>query len=60
MSRDEEIVRKLFVELNREAIGILGDGGLVILSNDDEEEAAKEEDEEVKDESTGGGSPSRS
>jgi hypothetical protein len=59
-NHDEEIVRKLFVELNREAIGILGDGGLVILSSDDEEEATEEEEEEVKDKPTGGRSPSRS
>jgi hypothetical protein len=32
---------RLFVELNHEAIGILGDGGLVILSNDSEEEKDK-------------------
>ena len=62
-SRDEEIARKLFVELNREAIGILGDGGLVILSSDSEGEVAKEEDadeEEEENEPASGGSPSRS
>ena len=61
MSHDEEIMRRLFVELNREAISILGDGGLVILSSDSEEEVVEEEEavEEEKDESTGGGSPSR-
>jgi hypothetical protein len=58
-SRDEEIARKLFVELNHEASGIPGDGGLVILSSDDEE-AIEEEEEEVKDEPICGGSPSRS
>ncbi|XP_066385164.1 predicted GPI-anchored protein 58 [Miscanthus floridulus] len=56
-SRDEEITRKLFVELNHEAIGILGDGSLVILSSDSEEEVTEEEE---KNEPAGGGSPSRS
>jgi hypothetical protein len=55
MSQDEEITRKLFVKLNREAIFIPRDGGLVILSSDSEveiteEEADEEEKEEVKDE----------
>ena len=62
-SRDEEIVRRLFVKLNREAIGISGDGGLVILSSDSEEEVTEVEEadeEEEKDEPAGGGSPSRS
>jgi len=59
MSRDEEIARKLFVELNREAIGIPRDGGLVILSSDSEEESIEEEankeekKEELKDEPVG-------
>ncbi|CAD6219897.1 unnamed protein product [Miscanthus lutarioriparius] len=66
MSHVEEIARRLFVELNHEAIGILGDGGLVIPSSNNEEEIAEEEadeeekKEEVKDEPTGSGSPSRS
>ena len=62
-SRDEEIARKLFVELNREAIGIPRDSGLVILSSDNEGEVAKEEDadeEEEENEPASGGSPSRS
>ncbi|CAD6204258.1 unnamed protein product [Miscanthus lutarioriparius] len=58
-SRDEEIARKLVVELNREAISIPGDGGLVILSSDSEEEVTEEEEEE-ENEPVGGGSPSRS
>ncbi|CAD6336857.1 unnamed protein product [Miscanthus lutarioriparius] len=61
MSRDEEITRKLFVELNHEAIGILGDGGLVILSSDSEEEVTEEEEaDEEEDEPTGSGSSSKS
>jgi hypothetical protein len=63
MSHDEEIARKLYVELNREALGIPGDGGLVILSSDSEEEVTEEEEvdgeekkEEVKDEPAGSGS----
>ena len=59
-SRDEEIARKLFVELNREAISIPGDGGLVILSSDSEEEAAEEDAGEEEDEPMDSGSPSRS
>jgi hypothetical protein len=62
MSRDEEIARRLFVELNREAIGISRDGGLVILSSDSKEEFTDEEadKEEEKYEPTGSGSPLRS
>lgn len=37
-SGDEEFARKLFVALNREAIGIPGDGALVDLVSDSEEE----------------------
>jgi hypothetical protein len=42
MSRDEEIARKLYIKLNRGALGILGDRGLVILSSDDEEDVIEE------------------
>ena len=65
-SHDEEIARRLFIELNREAIGIPGDGGLVILGSDNDEEATEEEEvdeeeeEEVKDEPAGGRLSSRS
>ncbi|CAD6253624.1 unnamed protein product [Miscanthus lutarioriparius] len=61
-SHDEEIARKLFVGLIREAISILGDSGLVILSSDSEEESIEEEadeeekKEELKDEPVGSGS----
>lgn len=62
---DEEFARRLFIELNREAMGIPKDGGLVILSDDDEKEVAGEvadEEEELdeEDEATGSGSPPRS
>jgi hypothetical protein len=63
-SSDEEFVRRLFVELNREATSIPGDGGLVVLSDDDEEEvtreeADEEEEEDEEDEVVGSGSPPR-
>ena len=66
MSHDEEIARRLFVELKCEAIGISVDGGLVILNSDSEEEITEEgadeeeKKEEVKDEPTGSGLPLRS
>jgi len=46
-------MRRLFVELNRKAISISGDGDLVILSSDDEDKAieeaeVEEEEEEVE------------
>ncbi|CAD6334083.1 unnamed protein product [Miscanthus lutarioriparius] len=63
MSHDEEIARRLLVELNHGAICIPGDDGLVILSSDSEEVVTEEEEdteeEEVKDEPVGSGSPSR-
>jgi hypothetical protein len=61
-NHDEEIARRLFVELNRKAIGISRDGGLVILSSDSEEEVTDEEadEEDEKNEPTGSGSPLRS
>lgn len=38
-SRDEEIARELFVRLNRQALGIPGDSGLLnILDSEDEDE----------------------
>lgn len=43
-SGDEEFVRKLFVELNCEAIGIPGDGSLVILDSDEEGNDNEKED----------------
>jgi hypothetical protein len=36
-SRDEEIARKLFGDLNHELVGLPGDGNVIILSNSDEE-----------------------
>ena len=45
-SGDWEFARKLFVELNREAIGIPGDGALVDLVSDDEEAMLGDEEKE--------------
>jgi hypothetical protein len=42
-SRDEEFIRHLFGDLNRDLLGPLGDGKVIILSNSDEEEGACEE-----------------
>lgn len=60
-SRDAEIARKLFVEMNREDLGILGDSDLVILSSDDEEDVVEEGkvDEEEEDDAAGSGGMSR-
>jgi hypothetical protein len=62
-SSDKEFTRRLFVELNREAMGIPKDGGLVVLSSDDEEEVigeeADEEEEDEEDKAAGSGSPPR-
>jgi hypothetical protein len=63
-SSDKEFARRLFVELNREAMGIPKDGGLVVLSSDDEEEvigeeADEEEEEDEEDKAAGSGSPPR-
>ncbi|CAD6270936.1 unnamed protein product [Miscanthus lutarioriparius] len=58
---DAEIVRKLFVELNREALDVLADDDLVFLSSDDEEDVVEEGKvgEEEKDGATGSGGSSR-
>lgn len=47
----DEITRKLYIELNREILGIPGDGGLVILISNEEEDIEAEEkvDDEEKD-----------
>ena len=45
---DGELVRQLFVELNREAIGIPGDGVLVNLVGDDEDIVAADTDKVEK------------
>jgi hypothetical protein len=63
-SRDAEIARKLFVEMNHEDLGILGDSDLVILSSDDEEDVVEEgevdeEEEEEDDDAAGSGGMSR-
>lgn len=54
---DEEVARRLFVELNREAIGIPGDGGLVVVSSDDENEIDWEALAAEDDQSVGSWSP---
>jgi hypothetical protein len=43
-SRDEEFVRQLFDDHNRELLGPLGDGNIITLSGSDEEEEVREED----------------
>jgi hypothetical protein len=37
-SRDEEFTKRLFGDLNRDVLGLLGDGKIIILSDSDEEE----------------------
>jgi hypothetical protein len=37
-SCDEEFTRRLFGDLNRDILGPLGDGKIIILSDSDEEE----------------------
>jgi hypothetical protein len=61
-SRDAKIARKLFVEMNRGDLDILGDSDLVILSSDDEEDVVEEgkvDDEEEEDDAAGSGGMSR-
>jgi hypothetical protein len=42
-SQDEELARKLFVDLNRDILGPSGDGKIIVLSDsDDEDEAHKD------------------
>jgi hypothetical protein len=42
-SRDEELIRKLFDDLNRDILGPPGDGKIIILSDsDDEDEVHKD------------------
>ncbi len=45
-SRDEEFTKRLFGDLNRDVLGLLDDGKIIILSDSDEEE------EEVHEEKT--------
>jgi hypothetical protein len=42
-SRDEEIVRKLFGDLNRDIIGPPGDGKIIIIDDSDDDGEAQEE-----------------
>jgi hypothetical protein len=43
VSRDEGIARRLFGDLNRNVLGPLGDGKIIILRDSDEEEEVHEE-----------------
>jgi hypothetical protein len=42
-SRDEEIVRKLFGDLNRDILGLAGDGKIIVLDDSDDDDEAQEE-----------------
>jgi hypothetical protein len=43
-SQDEEITRKLFVDLNHSLLGPLDDGHIIIFSDSEEEEEVREDD----------------
>jgi hypothetical protein len=42
-SRDEELAKKLFGDLNRDILGPPGDGKVIILSDSDDEDEAHED-----------------
>jgi hypothetical protein len=42
-SRDEEIARKLFGDLNRDILGSPGDGKVIIISDSDDEDETHED-----------------
>jgi hypothetical protein len=42
-SRDEELARKLFGDLNRDILGPPGDGKIIILNDSDDDDGAQEE-----------------
>jgi hypothetical protein len=42
-SRDEELVRKLFSDLNRDILGPPGDGKIIVLSDSDDEDETPED-----------------
>jgi hypothetical protein len=42
-SRDEELARKLFGDLNRDILGPPGDGKIIVLSDSDEEDETHED-----------------
>jgi hypothetical protein len=42
-SRDEEIARKLFGDLNRDILGPLGDGKVIVISDSDDEDETHED-----------------
>jgi hypothetical protein len=43
ISRDEELARKLFDDLNRDILGPSGDGKIIVLSDSDNEDEAHED-----------------
>ena len=43
-SRDEELARKLFCDLNRDILGPPGDGKIIVLSDSDNEDEVHEDD----------------
>jgi hypothetical protein len=42
-SRDEELARKLFGDLNHDILGPLGDGKIIVLSDSDDEDEVHED-----------------
>jgi hypothetical protein len=42
-SRDEELARKLFDDLNRDILGPPGDGKIIVLSDSDDEDGTHED-----------------
>jgi hypothetical protein len=42
-SRDEELARKLFGDLNRDILGPLGDGKIIVLSDSDDKDETHED-----------------
>jgi hypothetical protein len=42
-SQDEELVRKLFGDINRDILGLPGDGKIIVLSDSDDEDEAHED-----------------
>jgi hypothetical protein len=42
-SRDEELARKLFGDLNRDILGLPGDGKIIVLSDFDDEDETHED-----------------
>jgi hypothetical protein len=42
-SRDEELARKLFGDLNRDILGLPGDGKIIVLDDSDDDDESQEE-----------------